>query len=186
MPPFQTLATDEERERKAELHQPGTYHVIANPSSFASLPEYRDGQSMVHFEQDGNDETPGISRKNLGDNEDSNTVILQTFEDTSRRGSINSFRLVASPPSPVAIAGPPTHRPHYSHEVTTSRHSSTSQQNASKSDLSRYGGRDAGLLEHYEMMVAPRILKRERSNTNEEEDIFETEARTYPPVRHYH
>ncbi|KAF8866465.1 hypothetical protein BDZ45DRAFT_273651 [Acephala macrosclerotiorum] len=90
LPPFQTLTTDEERERKAELHQPGTYHVIAIPRSFESLLEYRDGQSMVHFGQDGSDETPGTSRNHLGDNEDSNTVILQSFEDTSRRGSIFS------------------------------------------------------------------------------------------------
>ena len=42
MPPFSTLTTDDERERKAESRDPGTFVVVANLTSFADLPEYRD------------------------------------------------------------------------------------------------------------------------------------------------
>lgn len=40
LPSFAVLASDEERERKAQASIPGTYHVIAIPESFAHLPEY--------------------------------------------------------------------------------------------------------------------------------------------------
>jgi len=40
LPPFAALTTDEEREKKAELRNPGTYHVVVNPRSFVSLSEY--------------------------------------------------------------------------------------------------------------------------------------------------
>lgn len=42
LPPFSTLTTDDERERKAESRDPGTFVVVANLTSFADLPEYRD------------------------------------------------------------------------------------------------------------------------------------------------
>jgi hypothetical protein len=42
LPPFSILTTDEERERKAEVSSPGTYHVVVNPNSFSGLPEYFD------------------------------------------------------------------------------------------------------------------------------------------------
>ncbi|CZR50832.1 uncharacterized protein PAC_00706 [Phialocephala subalpina] len=192
LPPFQTLTTDEDREKKAEMHQPGTYHVITNPRSFASLPEYRDGglsmigggQSLVHFGQDGSNETSGMSQNYLGDDEDPNTVILQSFDDTSRRGSINSFRLVTNAPSPIAYSGSLSRRPHSSHEVSTSRRSSTSQQNTSKLDIAPSGDRDAGLLEHYRRTLSQKIFKRERPDGDGDEDVFEIEAKTYPPLFH--
>lgn len=53
LPPFSTLTTDDEREKKAESRDPGTFVVVANLTSFADLPEYRD-------------ETPGSLRRGSG------------------------------------------------------------------------------------------------------------------------
>src|ERR1700754_2724477 len=42
LPPFATLTTDEDREKKAERSSPGTYNVVVNQDSFQHLPEYTD------------------------------------------------------------------------------------------------------------------------------------------------
>ncbi|KAE8452215.1 hypothetical protein EG329_001682 [Mollisiaceae sp. DMI_Dod_QoI] len=164
LPPFQALTTDEEREKKAELHKPGTYHVIANPRSFASLPEYRDEnmsmlgrvEGLLQFGPDPSREAPRILQSDQRDQEDPDVVILSTFEDTTRRSSINSFRQVTNPPSPERSAG----------DIATSR--------ISQSNISQ--------LEHYRRVLSPKIFKTERSDG--EEDIFEMQARTYPPLFH--
>ncbi|RAL08678.1 uncharacterized protein BO97DRAFT_437458 [Aspergillus homomorphus CBS 101889] len=49
LPPFVMLASDEERERKAQSSIPGTYHVVAVPESFSQLPEYTDGAGEVEL-----------------------------------------------------------------------------------------------------------------------------------------
>lgn len=41
LPPFATLTTDEDRQKKAAYRPPGTYFIVATPSSFAELDEYR-------------------------------------------------------------------------------------------------------------------------------------------------
>lgn len=104
LPPFADLTSDEDREKKAESVDPGTYHVIANPSSFATLPEYLEDDS------DAMSLTGASRRQSYGDvasmlrheeTEDPNTVILRTFEDPARRPSIPTpGRQKASPPSP--------------------------------------------------------------------------------------
>ena len=42
LPPFNILANDEERERKAQYHPPGTFNVVANPTSFINFTEYKE------------------------------------------------------------------------------------------------------------------------------------------------
>jgi hypothetical protein len=94
LPPFSALRTDEDRERKAELQNPGTYHVIANPRSFVSLPEHRDGSAPVSGSTLGstyatfgpNDESDSYTGS-IDDADDPNVVILKSFDETPRRVS---------------------------------------------------------------------------------------------------
>jgi hypothetical protein len=41
LPPFTSLSTEEDWQRKAEHRPPGTYYVVANSSSFSDVEEYR-------------------------------------------------------------------------------------------------------------------------------------------------
>ncbi|QSS62291.1 hypothetical protein I7I51_04468, partial [Histoplasma capsulatum] len=96
LPPFACLTSDLEREMKAEAYSPGTYHVIVNPESFSSLPEYSDttdNTSMSSSPGSGKDDTTNAgSRKrgrkhnrdssSLTETGDPNVVILSKFEDS--------------------------------------------------------------------------------------------------------
>ncbi|EER42675.1 conserved hypothetical protein [Histoplasma capsulatum H143] len=96
LPPFACLTSDLEREMKAEAYSPGTYHVIVNPESFSSLPEYSDttdNTSMSSSPGSGKDDTTNAGNRKRGrkhnrDNSsltetgDPNVVILSKFEDS--------------------------------------------------------------------------------------------------------
>lgn len=84
-----TLTTDEDREREAEAREPGSYYVLANPHSFASLPEYRD-ESYRPLQLDGRDTESDWNTAV----QDPDIVILRTFEESrwqTRRGSAPSL-----------------------------------------------------------------------------------------------
>ncbi|KAI9759436.1 MAG: hypothetical protein M4579_002350 [Chaenotheca gracillima] len=93
LPPFPTLMTDEDRERKAESYDPGTYHVIVNPESFAGLPEYSEDDPASEFGSGDTEvshsfhESASSSSPSVELTGDSNVVILRKFEDPSRRPS---------------------------------------------------------------------------------------------------
>jgi hypothetical protein len=95
LPPFAQLANDEDRERKAERSNPGTYHVVVNPDSFQHLPEYSDDEAAKRklsplrrgsiapslassFGKDSSVE--GVPLYG-----DPNVVVLPRFEDVTRR-----------------------------------------------------------------------------------------------------
>ncbi|KAH8145606.1 uncharacterized protein LAJ45_10407 [Morchella importuna] len=107
LPPFSHLSNDEERELKAILNKPGTYHVILGPKSFENCQD-----SETEGENDSSPcTTPGIKSENriedeitwdlpnfgkrvwpnntsYTDNEsvitdDSETVFIRNFEDLS-------------------------------------------------------------------------------------------------------
>lgn len=90
LPDFADLTNDEDRERKAESKAPGTYNVIVNPQSFASLPEYGASnmtRSRAHSIRSIKSE-PFTSRSPTSDFitdtalMDPNTVVLSRFEDS--------------------------------------------------------------------------------------------------------
>lgn len=193
LPPFSALTTDEERERKAELQDPGTYHVVANLSSFVALPEYRDQNTPTPDPGDGGgygspdlagDEDDTFSRLSFdpaSSADDPNVVILRVFEDSTRKGPIQPYsRSTANPTSPAssqvsaATTSRPAPHPHIPH---------TDGQHISMLDVARNGGRDAQLLQHYRTSISPYILRAQRPEG--EEDIFEVHARSYPPVRSF-
>jgi hypothetical protein len=104
------LTTDEERERKAEASNPGTYHVVVNPESFSGLLEYSDDSveetSMPKFslKRRGSATSSMISghrheREGSTDINDPNVVILDRFEDSSHRSLSNQWKKAGLSPS---------------------------------------------------------------------------------------
>ena len=111
LPPFASLTSDEEREKKAERSSPGTYNVVVNQDSFQHLPEYND-ESEIKREflspmRRGSLATSlGSSRSREGNVEgastsaDPNIVVLPRFEDITRRGTFSTNQ-ARSPISPT-------------------------------------------------------------------------------------
>jgi hypothetical protein len=185
LPPFAALTTDEDRERKAELKDPGTYHVIANPRSFVSLPEYRDenagsgsGSGSAYTNFDPDDEIASHDGS-LDGSEDPNVVILKTFDETPRRIPIISSNNPTSSTFPEISQVSGFHPP-VSMAQTDIRPLGDSSM--SMLDVARSGGRDSRLLQHYRTAISPHIIQTARSDRDE--DLFETQARTYPPLFH--
>lgn len=100
MPPFQTLTTDNERERKAEYHRPGTYIVLALQETFANSAEYREKDRIFqpnssrdphifHYE-------PGSTPLPLIESGDPDIVILPAFD-----GNVESGIQMENSPSPA-------------------------------------------------------------------------------------
>ncbi|OOF96931.1 hypothetical protein ASPCADRAFT_165160 [Aspergillus carbonarius ITEM 5010] len=88
LPPFATLTSDEERERKAQASIPGTYHVVAIPESFSRLPEYMDETLEVDagnraLLEIGNGDHSQVDDVNWAYGP--NVVVLKTFRSTRRQ-----------------------------------------------------------------------------------------------------
>ena len=112
LPPFATLTTDEDREKKAERSSPGTYNVVVNQDSFQHLPEYNDDpeikRELLSPIRRGSLATSlgsSLSREAAIDGAsisgDPNMIVLPRFEDVTRRGTFSSNQ-ARSPISPVA------------------------------------------------------------------------------------
>ena len=90
LPPFSELTCDEDRERKAEHQEPGTYHIIINPASFGSPEQYADNRDCTDsgpgWRSQCTDRRSPVSTPNLGQDvfEDPNTLILGNFDENVR------------------------------------------------------------------------------------------------------
>ena len=142
LPPFEFLECDEDRERKAEHRLPGTYHIIANPSSFESLEEYdstrhesgsehmaKPGSNPVQRSSSAND-CPTLQRPNIF--QDSETMILGTFEDDTRKApalALLTTRLSNSPTSSQTSHSPTTTYRQSAHPVSSSKETSPRLEN---------------------------------------------------------
>lgn len=109
LPLFAQLTSDEEREKKAELSSPGTYHVVMTPDSFSTLPEYADDTDRSNPKRPSESrsirtDSPGSTCKSEGNVEvDSpNVVIVKTFKDVTRRSSSSGRTLRVSPTSEIS------------------------------------------------------------------------------------
>ncbi|KAE9381423.1 hypothetical protein N431DRAFT_321494 [Stipitochalara longipes BDJ] len=180
LPPFSALTTDEEREMKAELKEPGIYFVVANPRSFELLPEYRDStisevdptQTILTLGRSHKEQFPvsNSSSSTIQDIGDPNTIILRAFEEPARRGST---QLPTIPSTPLSSYAFPSIYPSQDHPRQLLDSITSNLDNA------RAGGRDSELLQHYRTVVSHHITERIG-----EEDVFETQARNYPPLFH--
>ena len=109
LPPFATLTTDEDRERKAECAIPGTYNVVVNPESFRHLPEYSEdsgtrNEGSLSASLPNSQSLDGMRRSLAYKSDDPNVITLLRFEDTTRRSTLQWQDSCSPPTSEVSIA----------------------------------------------------------------------------------
>ncbi|KAI9890047.1 MAG: hypothetical protein M1814_004563 [Vezdaea aestivalis] len=192
LPPFDTLTSDEEREKKAEFQNPGTYLVVVNPDSFSSLPEYSDSesppkpwvrrQSLTRSNFGGSGDSDSEGYKDIS--QDPNIVILPKFEDCVRRsathGGFKASKGSASPLSPQLTTKIKAEIPEADYDFS---------EPTSPLEVARRGGADARLLDHYRRVISPQLAQFLPSDSIKVEDTnrgdaFETQADSYPPLYH--
>lgn len=171
LPPFSALTTDEEREKKAEFKEPGTYHVVANPRSFESLPEYAREEAATRKRSSMS------NRSDRANNvRDANLIILQAFQPP-----VSKMPGLLHSDSYVGGTAPQSSWSSSSHTTTRfpgSQHSMVSAEKYQACESWQFSDKDAPLLSHYRKAVAPRLLWGNLGGG----DIFEMEARKFPPV----
>jgi hypothetical protein len=204
LPPFATLTTDEERERKAERTSPGTYNVVVNPESFQHLPEYGDDSDVKSFRlsplrrgslaasmasSQGReplvDGTHQIDGGNHG-SDDPNVVILKRFEDATRRATLQ-WKDSRSPSSPR-----PTNEPDVAMVDVHGTVDGSTDPDPSQSLMQRAaeGGQDANLLHHFRTHIWRQLAQIEHESMaqaclqgrNSGVEVLEHAARFFPPV----
>jgi hypothetical protein len=193
MPPFSTLTSDEEREKKAEASHPGTYHVIVNPDSFSGLPEYAD-DSLDELNigslslRRGSATSSMLSGSRRDDREgsietsDPNVIILNRFEDSTHRSPTQWKRSRLSPGSDVTSAS----------SLAIPVPFLIDEQGVRPLDLVvAHGGQDERLLSHFRDVVWKQLIQgqstRELSSPLSSPifpsvEIFEEVASTFRPV----
>ena len=188
------LTSDDEREKKAEASHPGTYHVIVNPESFSNLPEYSDDASSVDLSighlriRRGSGTSSTLSQRDelhsLSEVSDPNTVILDTFEDSTHRSPVANWRRARlSPVSDITSASAlasPTFFPAEQHGPLTLEPSTA-----------RYSSQEELLFAHFRNVVWKQLIQGQSSHElfspmsspiTPGADVFEDLASTFQPV----
>ncbi|KAI9789653.1 MAG: hypothetical protein M1835_001509 [Candelina submexicana] len=198
LPPFATLTNDDDREKKAESQDPGTYNVIVNQDSFLGLPEYNDSGSPAPLDSG----TPKIetgprdshanpeARMHSDQTEDPNIVVLRKFEDSGRR--LSSIPSQSQPKSSKSSISPVISSAGVSRCIDDLAVSDDLASDRSLIEIARQGGKDAKLLEHYRDFVWRQVIQIHRhrvsspfgAGVNAGVDAFEEEAGTFPPLYH--
>ncbi|KEY82262.1 hypothetical protein BA78_7638 [Aspergillus fumigatus] len=184
LPPFALLATDEEREGKAETSRPGTYHVIVIPESFTHLPEYIENAAEEELGDTipsplcGNIETAQLTN-NLGLG-DSNVVILRQFKDSKRSSSSQCPSASHSPTSDL--------RESSLSAVTIDATSQNAADDYPILDMLEQESLEAILLSHFRdvvwmQLVPARGIFNFAGENALDVDVFDREATNFPPVR---
>lgn len=194
LPPFFMLTSDDEREKKAEASFPGTYHVIVNPESFSNLPEYTDDSSSVDLNighlkiRRGSGTSSTLSQKDdlhsISEVSDPNTVILDTFEDSTHRSPVANWRRARlSPASDItstSTLASPTFFPPEQHGPLTLDPATA-----------RYSSQEELLLAHFRDVVWKQLIQGQSSHDlfspisspiTPGVEIFEDLASTFQPV----
>lgn len=201
LPAFATLTTDEERERKAEATSPGTYNVVVNPESFQHLPEYSDDLDAKSLRADPRRraslptslassqgrEMSVDGAPELDDvphhSEDPNVVILDRFQDGTRRATL-AWKESRSPiGAQVSMSGLEINPPIVEGPVRDDTTRSLMQ-------IAAEGGQDSNLLHHFRVHIWPQLnqvqiqgMAQESSQaTNYGVEVLEHAARVFPPV----
>ncbi|PGG99304.1 hypothetical protein AJ79_08571 [Helicocarpus griseus UAMH5409] len=201
LPPFSCLTSDLEREMKAEAHSPGTYHVIVNPDSFSSLPEY--ATRTNNDSGSGSELDNGLSSKSeksrrghkrgsssCTETGDPNVVILSKFEDAIPISSPGHWRSNMRPSPSTTSTSDSKSSAEFIDEVSFRDLADSFNQTYINS--SEQHGEDTRLLLHFRRVVwshlvqtAPRCDPSVRDIGNVPgSDIFEREAVTFRPLFH--
>lgn len=163
LPPFASLTTDEDRERKAESRSPGTYNLVVNPESFLHLPEYSEEERLARRASIANSLASERECEADARSEDPNVVILRRFEDASRR----SQRKDSPSPSTQTMPFRPT------------------TQNPSSIQQAAEGGPDSNLLIYFRKHIWRQLAQIESAVPGQSQsgvEILEDAARYFPPV----
>ncbi|KAI9814741.1 MAG: hypothetical protein M1827_003007 [Pycnora praestabilis] len=197
LPPFAVLTNDDDRERKAETQEPGTFHVIVNPESFSDLPEYNDEDSSMAQSPTAPSASRTTSperRSSINDVSlrsdtvgDPNTIILKKFEDPVRR---LPSHLQSNPPQ--LSTSPASSSASIPQNMECLNVANEGVQGRSLFDVAKQNGHDAIYLDHYRNFIWPQIIQIPRHSSNNAyegdgdlgEDAFEREAATFPPLYH--
>ncbi|EXJ79209.1 hypothetical protein A1O3_08710 [Capronia epimyces CBS 606.96] len=190
LPPFTSLTTDEEREKKAERASPGTYNVVVNQDSFQHLPEYNDDPdiktealSPLRRGSVATSLASSIGRDTAVDGAsvsgDPNVVVLPRFEDAGRRNTFSHSKDTKSPPSPST-----------KHTIIKAEETDgaiLTEEPASIEDNQRIG-QDARYLRQFRNVVWRQLVPFEREARDgtipSSVNVLETAARTFPPLHH--
>lgn len=155
LPPFSTLSSDEEREQKANLTQPGTYHVIVNQRSFSNLPEYATEASVADIPD---------SPKTDAENDDPNVIVLrkfETFEEPIAKLTTQTLRTTINSPATlttIKLSGASTPQ-----DYSTNSFSDLSQ--LSLLEQAQNGGTDSHLLQHYRSTISHHVVQIGRTDS---------------------
>lgn len=190
LPAFHVLATDEERERKAERKRPGTYGVVITPDSFADLPEYASTtptdssrRTSLASHQSGFALPSATSARIplLRTRTDPNIVVLDRFEDASPTAGI-PFPL-PSPSRSLSI-------PDGLHALSINSAPIVGDSVFESPPPSAERSSDEVLFSHFRRYVVNRLIQPQLDGTNPDivlpgatRDIFEVASIHFPPVR---
>ncbi len=184
LPAFHALTTDDERERKAETQQPGTFGVVVTPESFWDLPEYAAASPTA-------DRRPSVQSDFCGlpnglyhfgipltrAMTDPNIVVLDRFEDAS---PISTIPFMVSPAS---------RRPSLPDNLNVLSRSPTSFGDHLVESASINDRPDERLLAHFRRYVVDRLIQPEVGVTGLDiplsgstRDIFEIASTRFKPV----
>ena len=204
LPPFATLTSDEDREKKAESRTPGTFHVVVNPESFSHLPEYsedtiieanfpafsRRRASLALSLASSKDIERALDRSpSIAGSDDPNVVILSRFEDNKQRPNPH-------PKAPQPESSPVLSGAQFQLNVDgvdgVDGLNLRDDQDPSQAlvTIAAQGGQDAGLLDHFRNRVWRQIVQIDCDQMNSPvskmiapgADIFGQEAVFFPPV----
>ncbi|PYI09034.1 hypothetical protein BO78DRAFT_405231 [Aspergillus sclerotiicarbonarius CBS 121057] len=183
LPPFATLTSDEERERKAQASIPGTYHVVAVPESFSRLPEYMDETSEVDsgigaMLEIGNGDNSQVEDGNWAYGP--NVVVLKNFRSARRHLYSDRKSTPQSPesdPGSFSLSAPSVSElaPDYPGDGMPHMHQSPGS--------SPY---EMLLLDHFRNFVCLQLVPQDGVFNIHGLDaaVFEHEASSFPPLYH--
>ena len=188
------LTNDEDRERKAELRKPGSYHLVVNPSSFAEFDEYRDnryiGNSLKSIvskrrgsensnrfsnSQTQFDESDADHFNNTQTFDDPDVVVLKIFEDDTYklRSPTNAAVQAHSSRTPTLSFASPAR------SANPTDHFRLSYENTPLMRMAHQDGRDHQLVYYYKNFVHRHLAQVHRDSLG---TSFETGALSAPEV----
>ena len=206
LPPFSILTNDEDRERKAEFRNPGSYYLVANPSSFADFDEYKSSRhdrdspkttvlkrrgsepddefsnSQTRFDEPNRDQSNETQTSN-----DPDIVILKIFEDDTLKLGSPTKAVVQSHSSKTPTLSLPSSAGSAHH----ADHFKISYDNTPLMRMAYQDGRDHHLVFYYKTFVHRHLAQvhRDSLGTSSETgalsapDVFERQAASFLPVR---
>ncbi|KAF2206431.1 hypothetical protein CERZMDRAFT_89316 [Cercospora zeae-maydis SCOH1-5] len=184
LPAFSELTSEEDRERKAEAHKPGTFGVIVTPESFHDLPEYTNSsqgspnrrRTRTHSCRSGQLSPRPAVRRATTLPPDHNMIILDRFEDAAS-DMVMPTRSSLREEIPEALQNLSITSPPYTPSATSTAATASIREGEE-------------LVSHFRQYIVPRLIHPQfealpgvvsRGSTS---DVLEREAARFPPLRH--